>query len=324
MGKTICFSGIEALPNEQRPPKEILLQWYGLVQQIEQRNSELDYKSSDVLRMFEQEGFKGCLLKGQGNAQSYPNPKRRVPGDIDIWLCPQNQSSFDCWKNRERVIKYVSEKYPQKHVHIHHIDYPIYRDTEIEVHFFPIYLKNPFDFRRLLCFFQNNAKEQFAHQVVTKEGIKMTIPTDRFNLIYQLVHVYLHYLNQGIGFRQIIDYYYILNRYDASVDRNNIIGDLRQLHLLHFAQAMMWLLHEVLGMKEESLYTSCDEREGRRLLDEILAMGNFGKYDSRYWKQHTNGPIYLIQKIRRQMHFLFAYPREVLWDPYFRLKQYFM
>ena len=36
------------------------------------------------------------------------------------------------------------------------------------------------------------------------------IPTVEFNIIFQLTHIYSHLMNEGIGLRQLLDYYYVL------------------------------------------------------------------------------------------------------------------
>ena len=36
------------------------------------------------------------------------------------------------------------------------------------------------------------------------------MPTTAFNVIYQLTHLYHHFFDEGIGMRQIIDYYYVV------------------------------------------------------------------------------------------------------------------
>ena len=36
------------------------------------------------------------------------------------------------------------------------------------------------------------------------------IPTVEFNIIFQLTPIYSHLMNEGIGLRQLVDYYYVL------------------------------------------------------------------------------------------------------------------
>ena len=82
----VMFPAIERLPEGLRPPKEILLQWYMQKERIVKMNRLLNLRAVETERFFKQEGFKTCILKGQGVATLYPNPLLRVSGDIDIWL----------------------------------------------------------------------------------------------------------------------------------------------------------------------------------------------------------------------------------------------
>ena len=53
-------------------------------------------------------------------------------------------------------------------------------------------------------------EEQFSHRVMLGEQGEIAIPTVEFNLIFQLTHIFSHLMNEGIGLRQLVDYYYVL------------------------------------------------------------------------------------------------------------------
>ena len=80
------LAGIERLPKGQRPPQELLLQWIGVGQMIEQQNNQINERCVDISKVFADSGFRSCILKGQGNSLMYPNPMLRQSGDIDIWI----------------------------------------------------------------------------------------------------------------------------------------------------------------------------------------------------------------------------------------------
>ena len=93
--------------------------------------------------------------------------------------------------------------------------------------------------------------------------------------------------------------------------------DLKGLGLYGFAGAMMYVLHEVLGLDEDMMIVPMDERRGRMLLAEILASGNFGKYDERCGFGH--GAIgHNMQRLFRDLRLVRYYPAEALSEPIFR------
>ena len=81
----------------------------------------------------------------------------------------------------------------------------------VELHFFPCTMNNPIHNARLQKWFKRNADLQCSNVVTLPDGIgEIAIPTTAFNVIYQLTHLYHHFFDEGIGMRQIIDYYYVV------------------------------------------------------------------------------------------------------------------
>ena len=221
--------------------------------------------------------------------------------------------------------------YPDEEFDMKHIHFPVIPDVPMEVHFVPSMLRDPFTNRRLVRFYEQEAMTQMRHSVKI-EGVEESLgglncPTTSFNLVFQLTHLFNHYLTEGVGLRQVMDYYYVLKQVsgeNGAVSDNNLhqtSSILHQLRLDKFAAALMWVMKEVLGMEEELMIVPVDERRGRVLLDEILAGGNFGQYESRYWYRGMSRWKFYIARMRRMSHFLRYYPREVLWDIPARIRQ---
>ena len=63
-----------------------------------------------------------------------------------------------------------------------------------------------------------------------------------------------------------------------------------------------------------------NEREGRRLLEEIMKGGNFGQYDTRDAALKKGGMIkHGVWKLKRVLRLVRSYPEEALWEPMFRV-----
>jgi hypothetical protein len=99
-----------------------------------------------------------------------------------------------------------------------------------------------------------------------------------------------------------------------------------KLGLKEFAGAVMYVMREVFAMPEERMLCRPDEKRGRKLLEEIMIGGNFGKFDERYnWAETTSGSMdyrgasYAVARLRHNFQFLKDYPSEVLWEPIFRV-----
>ena len=197
----ILFDGIKKLPAEYvGMKKELLLQWMAESQMLEKANVRLNDAAIQISEWFGKKGFRTCILKGQGNALMYPNPYSRTPGDIDIWVEGEDK----------RVISFVRSISPHEKACYHHIEFPSYKGVEVEVHYRPSFLLCFLHNRKLQKYYERVKEEQFSHRVMLGEQGEIAIPTVEFNLIFQLTHIYAHLMNEGIGLRQLLDYYYVL------------------------------------------------------------------------------------------------------------------
>ena len=318
----LCFEGVERLGREypdelkQNPiGRELLMTWMAKAQQIRRQNMNVNGVAVKLYSKFREDGLRCCILKGQGNALMYPNPYSRTPGDIDVWV---NAS-------REDITEYAKRHFNlEDDIRFHHLETTM-DGVPVELHFFPCSMNNPFYHARLQKWFKRNADLQCSNVVSLPDGIgEFAIPTTAFNVVYQLTHLYHHFFDEGIGMRQIIDYYYVVNNDELLVIRDTLQRELKHLGLWKFAGAVMYVLHEALGLSEEKMIAPMDEKRGKLLFAEILNGGNFGKHFTKYggFTHQSMGKKYFL-KIWRNMHFVRFYPAEALSEPIFRTWHFF-
>ena len=204
----LCFDGIERLGEEypeelkQNPiGRELLMNWMGKAQQIRRQNMKVNAVAGELYSKFREDGLRCCILKGQGNALMYPNPYSRTPGDIDVWV---NAS-------REQITEYAKKYFEiGEDIRYHHLE-TSFDGVPVELHFFPGIMNNPIYNVRLQKWFKRNADLQCSNVVSLPDGIgEIAIPTTAFNVVYQLTHLYHHFFDEGIGMRQIIDYFLVV------------------------------------------------------------------------------------------------------------------
>ena len=229
--------------------------------------------------------------------------------------------------SREHITEYAKKHFKLgDDIRYQHIETSV-DGVPVELHFFPCTMNNPIYNARLQKWFKRNADLQCSNVVSLPYCIgEIAIPTTAFNVIYQLTHLYHHFFYEGIGMRQIIDYYY----YVVSMLNINyeiltwLPKELKHLGLWKFAGAVMYVLHEALGLSEEKMIAPMDEKRGKLLLAEILNGGNFGKHFTKYGHFTQQGMVkkYFL-KIWRNMHFMRYYPAEALCEPIFRTWHFF-
>ena len=323
----VLFYGIRRLPKELAPEQKLLMQWMVMAEQIRKQNIRLFQDSVKVCQNFENEGFANCILKGQGNALLYPDPYMRTPGDIDIYLAG----------GRKRVMQYINKVCPNQVMRYHHVDFPVMK-TAIEVHFTPSYMFFPVHNRRMQKWFKEVMDLQCSNVVTLPDGYgEIHVPQVSYNVIYILSHLYRHIFTEGIGLRQLLDYYFVLVKWHTDLtnltdsnkslpqmtqiktDLDTLRHELKYLGLWKFAQAVMYVLHEVFGLSEDRMIAPMDEKEGRFLLDEIMRGGNFGQYDDRMGSKVGESKIHRYFRMNlRNLRFVKHYPTEALSEPLFR------
>ena len=214
-----CFDGIERLTKEfseelkQNPMgRDLLMTWMGAAQQIRRQNVKVNAMASKLFSMLREDGMRCCVLKGQGNALMYPNPYSRTPGDIDVWIDA----------SRERIMEYAQKKFELgDDIRLQHLETSL-DGVPVELHFFPCSMNNPIYHARLQKWFKRNADLQCSNVVKLPDGAgDIAIPTTAFNVVYQLTHLYHHFFDEGIGMRQIIDYFLVVNDFSKNVFLNN-------------------------------------------------------------------------------------------------------
>ena len=356
----VVFEWLKVHGEGLKIPKEVLLQWFALSEQIKQRNMLLNKRCVELTEMLRKDGFQCCILKGQGNAlmyEAYPQPlpkgkgdgksegrdnlgMYRQPGDIDVWVMPEdmvNGSRFtvhsykDAIRERRRVVtEYVRRRFPKTRIRYQHIDYPVFTDVDVEVHFIPTAKNNPIFNQRIQKWAEEERVKADGEWLMAElpdgQG-RIPVPTVEFNVIYQMSHLMHHFFDEGIGLRQMIDYYYVLKKFrDESLEFRDsaksieLEETLKYLGLWKFAGAVMYVMREVFGLEENYMIAPVDEKRGMTLMNEILKGGNFGKYSG--LTQHSTGGKYFL-KHWRNLHFVKEYPSEALSEPIFRTWHFF-
>lgn len=314
----VVFDGIERLSREGlNPPYDLLMQWIAVAMQIRNSNQFLNRKCIKICLELEGDGYKICIIKGQGNANLYPNPYSRESGDIDIIVKDVS---------RDNIIKYVSSR-KKTGCHFQHIEFDD-DGVSVELHFVPCYMNNPIYNSRLQLWFviQSEKDNIWQNYINLPDDVGcIPIPSARYNVIYQLAHMMHHFFDEGIGLRQMMDYYYVLKRIEDPLrlplyKGRNLEETLEYLGLRKFAGAVMYVMREVFALEVQYMIAPVDERRGKTLLNEILKGGNFGHYSG---LDQKNAAKKYFQKTWRNMKLVKEYPAEALCEPLFRTWHYF-
>lgn len=300
----ITWEGILRLPESQRPPLDLLERWERLTNKIAGIYQTHLERVKELEGILSAHGLHGCILKGTGLSALYPVPERRMCGDIDIWLEGTHKS----------ILEALGSDYTLSEILYQECKADIFPDVEVEVHFHPSKMYNPFLNARLQRYLQATSP--------IRSDAALTFPDTRFNAVYCMAHMFHHYLEGGLGLRQMMDYYYIL-KVLAPADRQPVMDALRHLGMGKFTAAMMDAVRVSFGLEEEYLLCEPDKKRGEKLMLDALRQGNFGVLDRRnYGAKGETRLARFFRKNGRVMSHLSLYPREVIWAPYARIKHF--
>lgn len=331
-------------------PGELYDYWLGTAALIQQQNHKVNRQCVEVCNKLQEVGFKCSILKGQGIAQLYNEGRRtkderqderqdesnflgmfRQSGDIDVWVDGGLKKAM-AWAKKE----YGDVEFDYINAHL-----PMYKDTEVELHWRVQSLDNLWKNKKLQRWLEEHKEELLNTTEDLPDGAgSIPVPSSAFNSFYVLLHCYHHMFTEGLGLRQVMDYFFVLQECEKSeecrVKSEELVDLLRQFGMLKFAKAMMWVLQHVFeenNVDEERrtknedtkdnwrerypwMIVEPDEKEGRFLLKELMLNGNFGHFDKRVKKVSKNKKIQSVwTNIQHTFHLASHYPSECFWNP---------
>ena len=260
----------------------------------------------------------GCILKGQSIEELYNL-------NLDLNLNEGNNLGFyrqsgniDVWVDgsREKAIDYVmgiapTREFDEQHIHIH-----VFDDVDVELHWIPVKRNSPKFDRILGEYFSKVSCRQF-----TNRSGEFCYPTIDFQLVHQLLHVYAHYVYEGVGLRQMMDLYFaqVALMKLASEKRSEILDMFDRLGLMKFVAGTQYVLYVVFGLETDTLLCTPDLKEGQLLLREIEIGGNFGQYDKRNNVKEESFVHRALRRVERRWRMVRVDPLGTIIMPFSRL-----
>ena len=215
----VLFDGIQRLPKELAPARPLLLRWLSDSESIRCRNMRMDRASAYIYNKVCAAGFRCCILKGQGNALLYPHPSSRIPGDVDVWVMANREEL------RHIALSLTEGDGSSLQESLNHIGLTVH-GVSVELHSTPALLNSPLHNSRLQRWLKRNADLQCSNRIALPNNAgEVAVPTLSFNIIYQLCHLFHHCFYEGVGLRQIVDYYFVLMNTDFSGNTNGVSGN---------------------------------------------------------------------------------------------------
>lgn len=265
------------------------------------------------------EGINYCIFKGHALDRYYGGQAcLRQQGDIDIWTpdtdIPQLVEFF-----KARGIRYVA-KYA-------HVGVKLSGKLPVEFHHTPALFRAPVNNARLQKWLQGHRDCSFDTE------LGANVPSLEFDMVFLLLHIHHHLLFEGVGIRQFVDYFKILQFLNFNNFGNEIFKKtfftLESFGLRKFAAGSMYIMSEILGLDSNCLICAPDREAGEIILSEILSGGNFGKFDSRLGAESRQDASLFsksgraLRALRRRAGLISFSPGEFVMSPLWSVWQHF-
>lgn len=289
--------------------EDLYFTWVGVAAKINVQNELVNQQCAKVQEELGKASFASCILKGQGVASLYGDLSQfRQSGDIDVWVDADSA----------QVLQFVNKVTPNRNFTNKHASLNAFADTEVELHWIPSTMVNPFVNSSLKKYYHSMAALQMGNKVMLDGGVEICAPTAEFQCVHLMLHLFDHFLYEGIGLRQLMDLYFAMKTPLAQETKYCIVERYRDFKVYDFACGINWVIMHVFG-ERDCLLCEPDEKLGRELIREIMEGGNFGKYSKENKVKDESFGQRMVRRLKRRVRLMKYSPWDVLLAPFWKV-----
>lgn len=233
----VVVDGIEQLPENQRPPKELLLEWIGeVLQSYGYRYNQYRSEIAELAGFYNSYGYKMMVIKGYACSLDWPKPEHRPCGDIDIWQFGK-QKEADALISSEKGIKIDTS-------HHHHTVFNC-GDFTVENHYDFVNVHAHRSSAELEKVFKELGMDD-SHSVDVL-GQKIYLPSPNLHALFFIKHMVSHFAAAEINLRQVLDWAFFVEKHTKEIDWNWLDGMLEEYSMMDFINCINGVCVEDLG-----------------------------------------------------------------------------
>ena len=288
----LVLAGLEH--SDVKPLKQLLLQWIGEVQMIEQRNREMNVFIAELIENLRKNDIYAILVKGQGIAQCYEKPLWRSSGDVDLLLSDSN------YQKAKGLLLPLGKMAEPEEIEKKHFAMSI-DGWAIELHgtlYSGLFSKVE---RELDCLQEDTFYGGQVRSWTNGQTLVFLLKAEN-EVFYVFTHFLQHFYKEGVGLRQICDWCRLLYTYRDSLNYELLESRIKRAGLMSEWKAFGALAIEYLGFPRDSMplldVRSKKEdvrwrKKADRIMEFILKSGNMGhNRDMSHFSKYS----YLIRK----------------------------
>ena len=254
-------------------PQEVLLQWIGEVQMIEQQNKAMNVFVAKLIEKLRKNDVYAILVKGQGIAQCYDKPLWRASGDVDLLL------SEDNYQRAKKILIPLADEVEQEYKSFKHIGMTLNGEYVVELHG-TLHSRLSKRIDRGVDEAQNDVFFGGSVRSWQNGNTQVFLPRADEDVIFVFTHILHHFYIEGIGLRQICDWCRLLWTYRSKLDLRLLESRIRKMGLISEWKAFYNLASRYLGMPDYGeglmVHDSRYDKKADRIMEFVLETGNFG------------------------------------------------
>lgn len=213
----------------------------------ELKNREMNRKVARFAGFLNRRNLRYVIMKGQTMAVLYPHPELRSCGDIDFF-CPEDSFIQVKTAIEERLKTPITAWDDTKHLQFKQGEIVFEMHSQLTV----------FGSRRHQRFWDGMMKDEPMDTVVMIDGVEVHTLSPTVNAVYLFVHLFGHFIMEGIGLKPLCDYVLFLHERKADIDRERFLVYLKGLGIEKaFAIWGRWMV-EHLGLPKDDLPIDVD------------------------------------------------------------------
>lgn len=251
----IALDGVETLPREQRPGRELRIRWAMQSEATVKRYARQRSAAERAARLLAGHGVRMLVLKGIGLSDNYPIAEHRECGDVDIYLFGDHEKGnrILCDAGAQRID-----------------DVPKHTGLALQ----GVHIENHRTFLNVSRNREERELDGVLSEILRREGAipapgGFFTPPATFNAIYLVRHAAQHFLKEGITARHLCDWSCFLERQEQQIDRELFTQTLRRYRMERFERLLTAAAIRCCGL--QTAMPGHDPAELDRFIGEVLA-----------------------------------------------------
>ena len=251
----IIVDGIDKVSGQDRPPKQLLLNWIGEEMKEESRYVVQQKWASELAQWFHEHNIRTYVLKGAVVAECYPKQEHRVSSDFDCFLLPENVIIDSVWKTGNEIVQ--AKGFAVKTDYYKNSTF-LLPDLTVENHRFLTPFRGNKKLRVLEIMLQGQLKEDKGNNRF--DGTWLCRPPVMVTALFLIEHAYSHFLHEGLTWRHVLDWMMFKRKHGKEIDWSTLNAGIDEFGFRRFYDSYEKLGQYLLGEVDEDELTANDKR----------------------------------------------------------------